>query len=329
MSALPELYGHRLSAIQGGTDSGEPPIVFLHGFLAAPEVWLPTMPEAIREHRRWFSVSLPAHHPSVCAAWPNAVDFSDAALTRVLAATLQALAPDRRVELVGWSTGGFLALRLAANVPQLVAGVACISGFSRGRWHGPLGLLQKLARRGGAGEWFCRRVLDTLSLSRWLFGAVLQRQLHGCRRRDLDERGRATFDCLRSALPRHDRRRLAVWLGVLRGADIGWQLGKIAAPVSVLSGDHDKIITASESVELARGIPGAEFHLVSGTGHFVFLQNPTYYQQWLTTWLERRETRPSTGPSGPAAAVDRARPSGNGKPAEYRISVAPLGSLTR
>ena len=57
----------------------------------------------------------------------------------ILAAVIRRLSPTQRIALMGYSTGGFAPLNLAACVPELVASVVAVSGFSEGRWHGVLG----------------------------------------------------------------------------------------------------------------------------------------------------------------------------------------------
>ncbi len=280
--------GHWIAVLAGGCNRDAPPVVLLHGILASPDVWLPTLPRQVRDERRWYSLGLPGHAPGRLSAGCRAADITCELFAQVLAAAIRQLVGREQVELVGWSTGGFAALNVAARFPEMVAGVMSISGFAIGRWHGPLGALQRAASRQGAGRWICHGILRLLAVSRRLHVATLRKQMHPRHRRQTSPALDETIDRLHAALRRHDPARLAEIMGRIRSFDISALLPRILMPTLIVGGEHDAITAAAHTRALAAAIPGAELAIVPEAGHLVFVEDTRRYQRLLTDWLARR-----------------------------------------
>jgi pimeloyl-ACP methyl ester carboxylesterase len=285
---LLDVHGHRVAALAGGPSGGSPPVVFLHGILAAPDVWLPTLPAHVRDNRTWFSLSLLGHAPGSLPERLPSADITPDLFADVLAAAIRQLVGRQPVELVGWSTGGFAAINLAARFPQMVAGLFCISAFAKGIWHGPLGLLQRTARCGRAGALTSRTAMRLLAASRPLHTAAMRRQLRMASQDSSAEAVRATLNRLHEAMRCHSVAALARLIARIRTFDISACLPRLAVPTLILGGGRDPIIAASHTRALAAAIPNAKLVMLPAAGHFAFLEDTPRYQCLLTEWLERR-----------------------------------------
>ena len=95
--------------------AGAPAIVFLHGAILSRTMWLPQV-ERLRDRYRCVTVDLPGH--GVLAGEPYTVAAAVAAVRRVIEE-----AADGRAVLVGLSLGGYSAIALAAEHPELVRGL--------------------------------------------------------------------------------------------------------------------------------------------------------------------------------------------------------------
>lgn len=93
---------------------GEPALVLLHGFSGHRDDFLGILP-ALAEHRRVLALDLRGHGDS--EPGPGASGWSFEQLVNDLIAFLDALGLDR-VDLLGHSVGGFVALRAALRAPR-------------------------------------------------------------------------------------------------------------------------------------------------------------------------------------------------------------------
>jgi pimeloyl-ACP methyl ester carboxylesterase len=171
---------------------------------------------------------------------------------------LDAYGLDRAV-LVGHSAGGTLALQVALEHPQRVAGLVLLS--------------PAVYDAGGAPAW-TRPLLFTPQLQR--LGPLFMRQLAGepgeaflraayFDPAALDPSDRAAY---RRALRAEDWDR-ALWelVKASRGADLAASLPRVPQPTLVLSGAEDTIVPPAHSQRLARALPVADYREVPACGH--------------------------------------------------------------
>jgi pimeloyl-ACP methyl ester carboxylesterase len=59
----------------------------------------------------------------------------------------------------------------------------------------------------------------------------------------------------------------------------------IRLPALVLAGSEDKLTKASDGKALADKMPGARFHLVSGSGHMLMVENPLEIAKEISTFI--------------------------------------------
>jgi pimeloyl-ACP methyl ester carboxylesterase len=278
--------GHRLGVVVGNEHVTGTPVIFLHGILGSVNFWPPLLPPSMYLNRRWYSVSLPGHFPALFPRNPRPEDTMPDHLTDLLGETIRHLVGNEAVGLVGWSTGACLALLLAARRPWQVRSVLSLSGFARGRWHGVLGLLQKLARRNALGRFAFRSSLRTMTahdtLFRWSYG------LAAARARSLwsSPTGRRVLAAIRPDAARHDLSAIQLLFARIHTWDVTDRLRTMRVPVIIAGGDRDPIIPYEHTRTLADLVPGARLVTFAGTGHTFFAECPEEFHACLQTWLD-------------------------------------------
>lgn len=223
-------------------DQRGPPLVMIHGAGGSHRHW----PLEARElpGRRVVVVDLPGHGDSPGPGRRAVTDYA-----RDLLALLDALALDRAV-MVGHSMGGAIALTLALDWPDRVAGLGLVGTGARLRVTSAL--LQATA--------------DAVALSAavevmtdWSFGPGASADL------------RIEFSGGLRSLP----------ASVVHGDfcacdefDVLERLGEIRVPTAVVCGDADRSTPPRYSEFLQAHIRGASLTLIPGAGHMVALEAP-------------------------------------------------------
>lgn len=284
-----EVEGHRLAVISDNEDQAGPPVVLIHGITASVDFWLPTLPEILRTKYRWHSLSLPGHAPSTMPAGYRREEIAEEMFSRVLGQAVHTLTNGTPAHLVGWSTGGFSILAIAASRPELVRSVASFNGFACGNWGGTIGALQILAGTPPFGRAVAQRIFRALGRSSRLHEFVAIRGAADPRTARQTEGWRATYPSLHTAMARHDPRVLADLFIRLRTLDIADQLPKIAVPVLIAGGNRDPYIPFSQTRLLAERIPRAELAVLDGLGHMFFAECTDRYHRLLSDWLSRAD----------------------------------------
>lgn len=290
---LLEIDGQTIAASSANVGRPGIPIVFLHGITASIDFWRHSLPAAIRDERHWISLSLPGHFPSRFPAGFKA----DAVTTEMFAAVhrgaLRALVGDQPVALVGWSTGGFSALNLAARYPQSVQSVMSISGFAKGSWRGVIGKMQRLVALGRPGRSVFNGIWTQLGRHRWLFELAVG---GGAASRRAFRQSPVTAPTLagwQEAVRGHDLAGLATLFERLADLDLRPLLPSISAPTLIVGGDRDPYIPLRHTRSLAESIAGAEMEIFHGAGHMFFAECTEEYHRVLLGWLARTVDEPS------------------------------------
>lgn len=283
-----EIAGHRLAAIVALEGRAGTPVVFIHGITASVDFWPATLPAAVRDSIPWVSLSLPAHYPSRLPAAVRPADITEEMFAELHAGAISQLAGGQRVALVGWSTGGFSALNLAARRPEIVASVLSISGFAKGSWRGLIGHMQCLLRLGRFGRRAFEQIWTQLARRRWLFDRCLA--LAAANRQAFwnSPLTRPALDSWQYALAHHNLPELAVLFERLGDLDIRDDLARISAPTLIVGGDRDPFIPIEHTRFLAGQIPGARLHVLENTGHMYFSECTEEYFRLLQAWLAER-----------------------------------------
>lgn len=161
----------------------------------------------------------------------------------------------RPVHLLGFSSGGEVALQIAVRRPDWLGGVVVVAADAGGTdFIGDPDVMQRIAEAEPA---------DLLAL---LFPAGQEAAL-GAYAAELMQRPQdmPTAESLSG-----QEQAWRAWLQ--RG--VGPELAGITAPVLVLQGAQDQLVAADNARQLAAGIPGAELEIVPTAGHGVLMQEP-------------------------------------------------------
>ncbi len=251
-------------------EGGGEPIVFLHGMGSCGEDWVLQM-SFFAPAFRVIAPDLRGHGRSSKPAGP----YSAALLASDVAALLDALAIDR-AHLVGLSLGGMVAQQLAIDFPCRVRSLTLTNTFAR-LLSGNVIELARLLRRG--------LISLALPLERsaayvaaGLFPYPHQAELRRLAAQRVAGNDRAAYRTSIAAIRRFDSRR---------------DLGRIACPTLVVTGDRDQTVPRGRQRELARGIPGARWEIMRDSGHATPIDQPDAYNALLLAFFQNTESAQS------------------------------------
>lgn len=284
-----EVEGHRLAYLAVNEHlarADEPAVVFIHGVLASVNCWRDCVPPTFRDGRAWYALSLPAHHPSTVPADFHASQVDEQWFFRVMSGALQALVPDRPVIVVGHSTGGFCALNLAIHQAPNLIGIVSVAGFHVGKWGSVEGLLLWLA---GLGRWAKYPFVANLLFAR--NSPFVQRQFASMLAHDrkaylANPLSQQFLDNIGPNTRAQDPAALFELFNGISRIEIRHELGRISIPCHVLTGSHDPVVPASQSLVIAGGVPGAKIVEFPGVGHMPFIEAADAFARSLETAID-------------------------------------------
>lgn len=233
-----------------------PTVVFLHGFAAQKELWLPLILE-LPEHFGIVALDLPGHGRSdrVSDAGYRTSDFTD-----TLVEALDEIGLDT-FQLAGSSYGGMIALRYALRHPERVDSLGL---FSPAAFHPPE--TSEVERRIAAGEnpLFVEDRADFDELTELLF-----------HERPFMPWPVASVLTRRSA--EYSEHRALMWREVWEHRrEIKEELTKVENPVFLLWGENDRVVDVSGVEVFEKYLTNAPLTLVimEETGHSPMLERP-------------------------------------------------------
>jgi pimeloyl-ACP methyl ester carboxylesterase len=225
-----------------GVSSSRPPVILIHGAGSNHLCW----PAEIRRLRdaNVYAIDLPGHGKSAGAAHHRVSSYQSAIIDFIAQLGLN------QAVVVGHSLGAAIALQLALDHPQHVAGLVCISAAASFQIDPSFINLFRVSQtqkqtqeilnhyfspRHGKTQWYPNllKSLPTVRNSLWY----------------ADLRATANFD-LRS------------------------QLSRITTHTLVLSGEADPLVPVSDTSHLARQLPSAQFKGFPQHGHLLMLEEP-------------------------------------------------------
>lgn len=245
------------------------PIVFHHGIGTDRHVWTDWLPAVITAHP---VVRFDTRGYGVSAVPPESHRFTlEASLNDLL--EMMHVASSGPVHLVGESFGGTVALAAAIRHPARVASVTVSNAAFKGAG---------IAEVPGWREAFARD-----GMTAWSADMMPKRFHPGA----LDEARHAWFRGVQDRSPAH----VTAGLGELLAAtDLGPELGRLQAPLLILSPDRSPFVTARMAVELAERVPHAELAMIPGSRHGLPFSHGADCAARLRAHLDRVEARRSS-----------------------------------
>jgi pimeloyl-ACP methyl ester carboxylesterase len=246
---LADVNGQRLYYEDSG--SGEPAVLFSHGFLMDQSMFDPQV-DALAD--RWRCVRWDERGHGQTESTPDPFTYWDSGADAI--GLLDHLGIEQAV-LAGMSQGGFLSLRAALTAPERVRALILIDTQDRpedpAKVPGYDQLIDAWTSPGGPPQ----EVLDIVA------GIILAPDWEGnadwhAKWRDLDpDRLRQTYTTLMS-----------------REDDVRERLGELTMPALVIHGDADAAIEVDRAQAVTDAIPNAELVVIPGAGHAANLTHP-------------------------------------------------------
>lgn len=241
------------------------PLLFIHGYPLSAKIWDPQM-NALSDHASLISIDLRGHGESYPYEGPYSMDL----LANDCKALLDELNIREQAVVCGLSMGGYVAMAMYRNFPELIKGMIFTS--TRPAPDSPEGkanrdLAIQNARQHGAisiADSMLPKLFSPLTLSN---NPTLLNKVH-------------TMMVKTS---------VQGMIGVLQGMrdrpDSTPLLPKISCPVLIIHGTDDQIIPMKEAELMAQHIPKSQFVKINRAGHLVNLEQPKIYNQAVLNFL--------------------------------------------
>ncbi len=277
--------GHTIVALEYNAHKTGTPAILIHGIMSSVGFW-PEEGHIFHDQFHWYSLSLPGHYPAVFPDGFQHEDLTAEMIARVLIKAIRQLVGEQPVLLLGHSTGGFAALAIAAEAPEMVRGVVSVAGFAQGKWGGLLKLLQWQARMGSIGETMFRMNVKSGVLHPRI--AYYLSSLYAADKQAYFDYPHL-YESIREQFvySKHlDTAAMAHYFSRMPNIDISDWLRRITSPTLVITGDQDPIVAPTQSALIASKVADGELVMVAGAGHMVMVERAAQYTQTLNEWLK-------------------------------------------
>ncbi|WP_129630747.1 alpha/beta fold hydrolase [Candidatus Oscillochloris fontis] len=235
------------------------PVLFLHGWLGSWRYWFPTM-EVVSDHFRTYSFDFWGFGDSRRKLTQESIQsYSDQVIR-----FLDALGIDR-VQLVGHSMGGMVALKTAISYPNRIQRVATVGAPIDGD---SLSWLLKLTDRPFFADAFARMPWLRRRLFRFFLGETSDHAISEM----IDDSVKSSAVSLRRAVS-------SMWRTDLRP-----ELGRLKVPALIVHGGRDDIVNPNQA-DLFDHVPMAEVVMMPRSRHFPFLDEATLFNDVLLRFL--------------------------------------------
>ncbi len=267
---------------------GEHTFVFLHGLYGARAMWRATI-EGLRDLGRCVTLDLPGHYPAQTP--PDYASLSPEFLIDIEVQAIKHICGDQPVTLIGHSTGGLVALGVAARLPQQVRRVISIGGVVWGPLIGIIGTCQWLLRQ---------RLYPACWLLWWLSQRSPWFMFQGARSYVYDfrqfSRNPTALRICRDWYPDYRRQSPANWailLRMLETCDMRPLLRGVATPVLAITGANDPVVPPEQAHWLDNHLPNATLRVFRHIGHVPQIEQSTEWERIVREWLARHPVVPN------------------------------------
>jgi pimeloyl-ACP methyl ester carboxylesterase len=276
--------GHTMAATSYNQDKDSIPVIFIHGLTGAIDFWETVQIPYVNECCRWYSLSLPGHHPAAFASRFKSSEFNDDTIADLTYAAIQELVGDQKFVLIGISAGGYMALNVASKYPDATYALACIDGFAVGDW------IRKSSP--------VRTRLVFPPLVKILHLILIRSEkvyLKECYNNIYSlENARQNIsdvDCLIlknfSSYKNLSARDITYYARRLWTVDIRHRLSNITCPTLLIHGDQDAIVPYEQGKRVLEYLPDAEFVTLEGIGHVPMWEDPAAFEEVFVQWLKK------------------------------------------
>jgi pimeloyl-ACP methyl ester carboxylesterase len=261
---------------------GEHTFIFLHGLYGARAMWPATI-EGLRDLGRCVTLDLPGHYPAQVPS--DYARLSQEFLIEIELEAIKHICGDGPVTIIGHSTGGLVALGVAARLSQQVRRVICIDGVVWGPLIGIIGTCQWMLRRRLSP--LCRLLWWVSQRSSWLMFQAARSYVHDFRR---FARNPTALRICRDWYPDYRRQSPANWailLRMLESCDMRPLLRGVATPVLAITGANDPVVPPEQAHWLDNHLPNATLRVFQNTGHAPQIEQPDEWKGIVREWLAR------------------------------------------
>ena len=235
------------------------PVLFLHGWMGSWRYWFPTM-ERVAEHCRTYSFDFWGFGDSRRQRTPESIQNYSNQVIRFL----DELGIER-VQLVGHSMGGMVALKTAITHPRRIASVAAVGAPIVGD---SLSWLLKLTDQPVLAAMFAR--------TQWLRRLAFRHFLGETNDPAVNE---ILNDSVKSSSTTLQRAVASMWRTDLRP-----ELPRLSVPALIIHGGRDNIVNPNQA-DLFGDVPSAEVVVMPESRHFPFLDEAELFNEVLLRFL--------------------------------------------
>lgn len=254
-----------LAVVQAGDGA---PVLIIHGIYGTGSQ-LPSLTKHLATRFHVIAPDMRGHGNS--GTIPGPMHAESVALD--LIPTLDSLSVGA-VHVIGYSQGGATALAFANQSPDRVRSLTLIGTYA----FQPLMWWERLAGL------VIPAVVATLGTTVLAGITRMVRSSGGGPRLGVEE-----ARLLASQMRRNNARRMSVAFAAARSFDSRHWLGDIQAPTMIVVGKSDHMVSPRQAMVLAKGIPNAQVHSISGAGHMLPLTHQDEFEQVVMDWLEKVE----------------------------------------
>jgi pimeloyl-ACP methyl ester carboxylesterase len=250
---------------------GQPVFILLHGFGASLFSWRSVL-EPLARLGRVIAYDRPAFGLTsrpMPGEWSGASPYSSAAQAQLVLGLMDALGVEK-AWLVGNSAGGTVAVAVALEHPERVAGLILVDAA--------------IYAGGGSPAWV-RPLFNTPQFDH--LGPLLARQLEAQGddfiRTAYHDPALVTAEVLagyhKPLRANHWDRALWELTKASQPLNLAARLKELTLPVLVITGDDDRIVPTAQSLQLAQDIPGAQLAVIQNAGHLPHEEKPLEFMR--------------------------------------------------
>ena len=255
----------------------------IHGALSSRNAWHGQLPGIIHQGRT-ISYPLPGHYPWIGSKSQIQRLLHPIRLADAYAASLQRDFNGTPIDLIGHSTGGFVALTIAARHPHLVNKVAIIGGFADGRYAGACGFVRSYMNQYFVGQTIVRSTyalwLSNPMMFRRGIAAAMTRPPKGMPKGALGKAMEGVRDDLRRS-PIGPIMHAAGWL---EKTDLTNMLPEVRRPSLVVAGSLDPVVEFEHQRLVSAHLPRARLLPMTGIGHLPMIEAQRQFNCKFADW---------------------------------------------